>query len=707
MSRAAGRSGSEVAARTPRTMARATASAAASPSRVRSIGIEPTWDDLEQAGYPREMLIDGAFDDPSSQADIHRIASAAKASKWDKFMEYRYASMLSGPMTQSVNVTGNAANIAYEQFAKRTAEALVNVVARDADAAQLGELREMFRVFVPAVGQAGRMALEAFRSEQPAYDVSVYEEGKVTEAQVRRAGLDTVGTKLDERRGPAIKGKKGKIIRIPLRAMMAADTFFKAAAATMETAAQAHRAAKGEGLKGEALHTRTREIMADFSHPVHLKSYLVAREIAFQGKRGKLTQLMFDAREAANAAGRRVAFGLPIGSAVLPFIQTPAAIFKKGLAVPAAPATLFWKAITGKYRGNSTEAVGDVAEAALGAGLALAVAYAMVSDDDDLPNITGSAPTDRNERDAAYRTVPPYSFRIPFTEIWVSYQRVEPAAVSLATLVDLGTNFRRYLADGSWDAAAGALGSMGRSILDQWSDKTYMRTVGDIVEAVTDRNAATSAKIARMTRDTAVTPLIPNIIRQPAWKVDPYMRQPLERRAGDEGIWPRTFEALGRHPFTPGLRPPPIRYGVWGEPTKRGESMLPAWVRGSLGLVLPTPPVKAGADVADLDRLILRYNEAVRAKALGPDAEEYWPRSPDYWTDRTIDGKKGRYYYTEPEFAVLQRESGQYAVSRLAKMNLDFENPSELDVEKIESALKAGRAHGRAVLRREEGIAKR
>ena len=69
MSATAGKSGREVAARTPRTMARATASAAASPSRVTSAATSPT--DSAKSVSPSKAVCggDSALANPSIPSD--------------------------------------------------------------------------------------------------------------------------------------------------------------------------------------------------------------------------------------------------------------------------------------------------------------------------------------------------------------------------------------------------------------------------------------------------------------------------------------------------------------------------------------------------------------------------------------------------------------------------------------------------------------
>jgi hypothetical protein len=630
---------------------------------------------LEKAGFPPDLLVEDYFDDPVLWARIARIISTSKSGIWDWYIEYSLAAMLSGPLTHKANFVGNVAHAAWEQHMKRLAEAAVNVVARDPDSATFGEeAYALYKGFLPGFFQGVHNFFMAYRTELPVYEVDLARKG---------VSVGEWGTKVDSLHGPAIPGKLGQILRAPsLTTLLAFDELVKTWVGVMEGNALAYRQARKEGLKGESAATRIREILDDPTHPVHGQALLKAKVVAFQAEKGPITNLVMQARAVADEL---LPGGFPLGTTLLPFVQTPAGIFRVGLESVFQPFRAIFRLASGRYRGNREEFVRDMGHTLLSVAAWGAVMALVFGDDDDgLPLISGSGSPRFDERALEWRTVPPYSIRV-FGE-YRDYRRVEPAAVTIATLVDIGLAAKTALQRGDQDAASDAMGRLFSSVGDQMKDKTFLRTVGEVYEAVFNRDRNT--KLApRLMRDVLFTRMVPNIIKQPLRQTDPFVRSGGIRAYEDRGIWEAALRSTGFESAPSGDRPdaPPPRFDLWGRPLRRfGEEWSPVG-RFVYDLVSPAP-TRSGVEVADLDLLLLRYNDRV-ARGEFEDAKPFYGRPPDFWFRK--DEKT--HYWSDEEYAELSQRSGQMAAERLRRAGLDFEKPTPDDVKRIADELARAR----------------
>lgn len=640
-------------------------------------------DKLRKMGIDPQLVTEDYYEDLVTLGRLIRTARAGASSKWDWFIEYRLSSMLSGPATQVANITGNAGNLVLHQGMYRLAETLTNTVLGSKDAPTWSETLHFMRSWLPEVLKSFSVLARAFVAELPVFEMDLKKRGALV-------GL--IGSKVDALHGPAIPGVLGRIIRAPsLTALLAFDEFFKSIVATTEAHALAFRLAKNEGLKGEAMEKRIREVLDDGAHPVHLQGLLQARNVTFQNEGGELVQAGLGVRRALN----HMFGGVPVGSMLLPFIQTPGAIFKAGLSVPFYPLIAVRNVVSGNWRGNRAAANQDIARSLVAFATVVGV-WAMVGgaggddDDKDLPLVTGSSPRGRGARDLANRTVPPYSMRVG--DAWFSYRRLDPASVSLASLVDMINTLNGYEQGGDQASFTDALGRVLTSVADQAADKTYLQTLGDLYRIVVTNDAGKAA-LPRLVRDTLVLPLIPNIVRQPSLKLDDDVRVSQDRKYEDMGVWEASARALPHLAAVPGVPPPPPRYDVWGRQVKRADSTSPSFWR----LVSPWPKAQERPNVDPLDLWIVEYNRRVDAGQFGEDAKPLYPAPVPYWyRDR---GKV--LYWSDDEYEILQREAGRRAHERLSSLGLDPENPKERDRKRIEDALADARRFVRNRLLRE------
>jgi hypothetical protein len=630
-------------------------------------------DGMSEEGYD----VDGLFSylsggDPVTFSRIvKRLADARTLSDmregyastyWDAVMEARMASLLSGPATHTANIVGNAAMVTL-RTTRQLAEVLTNTVIRDPDSADFGDFKAYMTGFLRSLGRAGRNLMMAYRTDMPVFEV-----------QLSRDTALEFAEKTD-----AIPGLIGRMLRLPsLTTLRAFDEFFKTVAAHTEVASLAYRDGRSRGMSGEALENHIDRVLNDFNNPLWQEGLDEALKTVFQDKSDRLTQLLLSTRSFLDDNPTTV----PIGSFLLPFVKTPLQIFKVGLSMPIHPIIPIFRWVNRKRAGEEytgKEKAMDSANALVSMALFVA-AYSMLGDDDDDESrVTGAAPDQWEERMLGQRTAPAYSIKSSDGD-WYTYGRIEPFATGFSAMVDGLRAQQRIMRDDVPDKWSQGMSIMFNNVFGQIEDKTFLRTVGDIAKMFRQRDQINAAKFAK---DLFVTPMIPNLIRQTVGNTDPYIRNTTVREYEDKGTWESAMQSVGYAAYPDPSREgaPPMRYDLWGRPIKRpGDS---AFARN----FSPAQKVYDEDDVHKLDRLIVNFNDKVADGKFGESVEKYLPRSPEYRLKRGDES----YILNDEEYARYSKESGERAARMLSRTRLNYDDPTQRDIDKIRDTLARSR----------------
>lgn len=498
----------------------------------------------------------GRFDigDRRHVAQAARILQAAVDSNgFDMVFEYWINNILSGPQTHTVNITGNALNIAMEYGLQRWMEASFNTLVQSPGGATFGEYRWLGKMLPGAWAPALEHARLAWATEESFF-----------EADVLRDPVD-IGEPVDKLGGSgkrtAIAGKKripgtqmevdlttaGRIIRIPGRALLFMDTLFKGVIGHMEVGAQAFRIAKAEGLKGAAMDSRIRGLINLPGSAAWIGAVEKARELTFttplrQHKDGggtaeAIVKTVQDMRTSKARLGNTGAFML---GWIFPFIQTPFNIFKSGLrrtplGLAGIGAQLLrsgfyqWRTDVDKrvpFEQNYTQArmVRDLTDQTIAwliTGLLWSLSEGDPDDDDKTLLVTGGRPfglTREGERALLDRTEGG-SFQLRIGKrngepIYVDFGRLEPIATILATTTDAVRAAKRTR-DGTTPREE--MGKLFNFALDQAKDKTFLKGLEKIHSALNGDAPLIGSR-------DIIQGIVPNIIRQPARNLDDYVR---------------------------------------------------------------------------------------------------------------------------------------------------------------------------------------
>lgn len=571
--------------------------------------------------------------DPRKLDGFLRELVSENASGWDKMYEFWINSILSGIGTHTANTIGNTANAVYELGMKRFAEATLNLMFRKDDAASFGE----FPVVAKAIFNSGALA-DAIARAKLAWDREIL----------------TADGKIEACRA-AISGRKGRIIRIPGRALRFADEFSKALIAPAEAAAFAYREAKAQKLNEAETRRHIGQALADPGSAARQYGEQRAMELTFQENPGRAVNALIRISEDGGVAGWIVKYALP-------FKKTPYNILRQGVRKsPLGALNLMYetgKAALGK-RKIDNGFIQHAAEQLLAWGAFLSLC-SMADDDDETPFLTGSSP-DYGSAEQKFKIdkIPPYSIRLGGT--YFSYKRIEPLSSMLAVMADGVQALREAKKSGDWDRA---YDRMLRCVKQVVSEKTFLSSLGELNKLMEEpeRNfgrAATNFAASWM----------PNIVRQTVNSFDDTVRDHKSRSRGMEW-WKDQFDITVS---SAGIVRAAPKIDYFGREITKEEFLGAAALDAMFRLVLPVNPVNPDKNMDDAERLIWNYNRKM------PD-KPYYPDVPDYYFRR--NGKT--LYFTGEDYQQFARESGQMAHKRILGAirsgRLRVENPGTPDI---------------------------
>ncbi len=569
--------------------------------------------------------------DPAKLDEVLRAALASSATMQSKVREYWINAILSGPQTHAANMVGNFANMMYELGPKRLAEAMINLAARRKAGATVGEFKAMVSAFDWR---------SAWQRAKAAFDQEVLSpNGKV------------------ENTGVAIKGKHGRIIRLPGRLLKAADEFAKAIIAPVEAAAYAYREAMSKGLSESDAKDYIQRQLANKDSEANQFGATRAIELTFQEDPGAAVQHLIALREKGGIIGTFLQY-------FLPFIKTPTNLLRQGVRKsPLGVANLAgetFKLLRGKRQLDS-DYISLVAEQLLAWG-AVAMFLGMGDDDDDRPILTGTgAGMSLNERRFKGGIVPSYSIRIG--DKYYNYRRLEPLSTGLALIAD-GMAAYRDAKHGK--AATAAIKDMMYGATMLITEKSYLNSLDQIHQFITDPERG-----IEQWGTSFLASWIPNVTRQTVNTMDSNLRDYRSRARGNDWWKEQFFHTAGKAGL---VRVAPM-VDYFGREVKKYDAENSSPGADLWRLVSPIA-VKPSPDMDKADLLLWNYNHA------NPDTA-YWPGLPSY----TFQRNRERFYFSGEDYADFAAESGKLAHKQInnaiRRGLLNVSKPTNKDIDLI------------------------
>lgn len=330
----------------------------------------------------------------------------------DDVNTFRINALLSGPGTQEVNFISNVLNsfvIPAEQFLGGTARFAVT-----------GDNRMM----IHATRQIQGYVAGLLDSVGTALKAGWFDD----------AILDPHSMKVEEARGIRTTGlfpqhsTTGKAVRLPSRALMTMDEFFKQAQYRGRVFADANEEATKKGLKGG---DRTDFVKQYLKDSYDESGAALRGDALLQARRATFTEPL---EGGLPSMIQMAAIKYPAIRFIVPFVRTPINLLSQTFQhVPIAGAlSKRWQADIAAGGARQAQAIGRWIT---GAGVIAGAGYMAANG-----IITGSGPSDPRIRKVWLRNNQPYAFRVENedgTVTWVSYARFEPLSNLLSIAADM------------------------------------------------------------------------------------------------------------------------------------------------------------------------------------------------------------------------------------------------------------------------------
>jgi N12 class adenine-specific DNA methylase len=654
--------------------------------------------------------------DIAQVAAVARAINAIDADVVDKASEYLYASMLSGLQTMLVNATAIVPAV-WESTVGRGVNMAINRFVKDPMAEQSGEAKYILKALAPAITRAKSNFQASMAAQHPMFDRDV---------NAMEVDWDKILGGGSHKMIGSISGRKGDLIRIPMRLLTATDDFNRTLLACCEVGTFAYRIAKAKGMKPGSPEM-DKFIRVEVNTPGSFSYQLASKKASsaiysnpLPGQKDPHTGKPVPVRDLGDVVGfvaskitdavskEHDSIFLKAVSAAFrisffPFQRTPFNIIRKGIRHTLNPFSLFdiglgivqnnrganpdgttkweWNA-----QGRNPELIERAGQQLQGAILMtlLVGAAAGEGDDDDMDKpfvITGSLPflpSNMAERDARMRSGIG-AYRVSFRRkdgserFGFSYGRMEPVATLLSSTIDTIKSVKRSDRAGgtSYDAAASAMGGFA----SQAQDKTFMRGVGDLIGLVKNIVAEPDIKENRKALQFLagrVAMVVPNIIKQPIREMDPQFRdrstgfmEEMLYQAAPYGQKPAKVDPYGQVLHKPGT-----------------------------AASRPLDVADTGTDTVNpIDRMLVKWSDSGKwSKAADPSDRKPWFPAPimnaEFKHSKTGQNVK----MNGEQLAEFREKAGKRAMVLLKAGNLNTQNPTARDVEKVKEIISKSRS---------------
>ena len=539
-------------------------------------------DSLGGKDISEQMIEKFARIDPSDQLAVNKfLANAHKATTGDMLFEIWVNALLSSPTTHVVNTTSNALTF----LSKLPEEALASSIDFSL-AKATGRPRERFFGEVPqhmyglweGIKDGTRKGVQAFITEIPSQGVS----------------------KLEQTRFRAVPGVTGRTVRIPGRALIAMDEFFKAINFSTELHSEAYRLASKEGLKGRARARRMAEVIQDPPIDILKRSQEEMLYRVFQKDLGAFGKTLQRAR-VVDPSG--------VLKWIVPFVRTPINIAKFGLERSPLYFPLIGKrALKGELAKGAL--ADELAKATMGSGVAATIA--LLSKEG---RVTGAGPKDAGKRRNLFATGwQPYSIQVG--DEYFSYGRLEPLGTVMGLTADFMDLFDTMSEGEREDIAA----KLSLAVAQNITNKTFMQGLSNALNAVSD-----PVRYGENWTDRFIGTAIPRGVAALARAEDPIMRDP------------QTFKEIFKAQLPMLSLDVLPKRDLWGEPIRRtteGIEALVSPVRRS-----PIKAKKLDNEMVRLDITVGMPDKSIRGIDLTAEEYDELIKTAGKWSRRRLDAK--------------------------------------------------------------------
>lgn len=443
-----------------------------------------------------------------------RIREAKDPTWIEKLVEFRGASILSGPKTFAINWGVGAVSTPYFAMSRLIGAGVT---------LNRSEMRTASRQLVNLVGSArdimGMLVLND--SKMPAPPVRTSFKNTIKNEVPQLSGTSATESKR------AIKGTKGRIVRIPYTINQLGEEFWSQINYLSTIRTQAMDAADKAVWDNPDIPDKhkpaaslafvdqyTRDSYDDVGRAARDSEGRLLHEEAM--RQAKQVNFMEDLQYGVGQSLLDLKQQHPWVGLIQPFFKAPTNLFRT--AVRMTPGANIVQEAHARKKINMTQAqkTQHTGEMVVGAALWTFSGYLAASG-----QITGTGPSNPTERESLLQAGwQPYSFVREGPDgkkTYTSYQRIDPWATVLGMSADI-SDLSGYMSSGEQDQIADALVD---SAINNFANKLYLRGIADFLETVTNPEKPIDGYA-----NNFIGSFVPNFTKQLAESTDDAYRQP-------------------------------------------------------------------------------------------------------------------------------------------------------------------------------------
>ncbi len=595
-------------------------------------------DMLRASGGPdvsRELARRIAALDPAKHArEIDEVVrKGAFARTRDAVIEAWVMGLLSGPKTHLVNSMSNTAFLALNML-ERGAAARIRAAIGGEGGVAAGEASAMLFGLMEGMKDAFRFAWKAARTGETGFGI-----GKIDLPREPALSSEALGIASSGWLGRGVD-VLGEIVRVPGRALGAADELFKTVGYRMELNAQALRQATGEVQAGriapERLKERIAEIVADPPENIRLAAVDQALYQTFTQAPGEVGKL-----------AHRMVARFPLLRFIVPFVNTPVNL--TGAFIERLPiVSLALKRTRADLAAGGARR--DLALARQGLG-----AMAMLTVTDLAMNgvISGGGPAGAAQRQALERTGwQPYSVKIG--DRWYSYRRLDPIGMLIGAAADLvellhNTDWEGPDAPDAEEVAIAVAAAIANNIMS----KTWLTGISEFVAMLDEPDRYAETYFGRFAGS-----FVPTGVAEIARVQDPIMREALTLMDSIRKRTPGLSEGL------------PPRRDLWGAPRSYESGMGWAWDAFSPIYSRRENPEPIDAELLRLERGIAMPDRKASFDGATVDLERH-PGAYSRYVELAGDALKHPAYGMGAKELLNAIVTGKHALAQVYRLRSD------------------------------------
>ena len=438
------------------------------------------------------------------------IRKMLERGRWDRFVgvtnELWINSMLSGPTTQAINMMSNAIHGVVIPTQRVVGAAAMLPFTGDSKPVIEGAAHFMglYQSAVESITLAGK----SFKADSPILDAGNPNAQKIENTFEPFIKAETLGRFNPGGNIAKAIDKVGTFHRLPTRFLLAADEGFKQVTYRANVRSKAYADAWSQGMDKESVNAfvekRLRDSFDENGKGIDPAALQISREATFT-------------QDLEHGIGKWIQEGkqrLPVVGVAAPFVRTPTNLIRAGWQnIPVLQ--FFQKNLRDDFAAGGYRRETAVGKVVTSNAIALYIWGLAVEG-----KTTGSAPLDPNERSAKLATGwKPYSSVSVNSETgkkeYRPYNRMDPYAIPVGIMTDIVNNAQEM----DEEERNKALGLLFAGIATNLSNKLYLKSMANMLEAFTD---ATPRKTEKFVQQYAASH-VPNILNK--MNPDPFLRE--------------------------------------------------------------------------------------------------------------------------------------------------------------------------------------